>query len=220
MIQPAKTKQSKFLPHVDDDERENQLVLETEQEAIADLFQEEAAISKPKKSKHALLRWSVYGLLAVGITGLALPSFYQQTGCLSRSAEGISYVSRMNTSQQTLWLKKGDFGQSIYAFYALGDVMPEETNNYKYEVKSFQFVSYQYAISKNDKGGSVVGAVFVLPEDYQGIQRTDQHQTGKIHLTTVAIICESFQSEVKTKLPKPFIKNGKPTCAEGTDLTN
>jgi hypothetical protein len=87
-------------------------------------------------------------------------------------------------------------------------------------VQSFNFVSYQYAIPKNDKAKSFVGAVFVLPDHTQDIQVADKPQLVKQQLATFAILCESPKTGVKTKLPKPFLNNGKPTCAEGTDFVN
>ncbi|MFN9860013.1 MAG: hypothetical protein ACK556_18295, partial [Pseudanabaena sp.] len=67
MVQQTKTEQPELLLQVGDDNRENQLVLGTEQEAIADLPQDELPLQKPKKTKRSLLRWIVYGGLGFGI---------------------------------------------------------------------------------------------------------------------------------------------------------
>ena len=221
MIQKAKTKQSEFLLKVGDGDRETQIVSETEQETISDSPQEVAPISKPKKSKRSLLRWSIYSLLGLGIVGLFLPFLLNELtgGCAgkARSSEGKTYVGTMNRGQQAFWLENRTFGKSIPV---LDIWIQEETSNYKYELQGFNFVSYQYAIPKNDKAKSFVGAVFVLPEQSQDIQTANKTQSIEQQLTTFTIICESPKTGVKTKLPKPFLNNGKPACAEGTDFVN
>jgi hypothetical protein len=99
---------------------------------IADLPQEDSATQKPQKGRRSLLRWSIYGLLGLGIVGLFLPAFlYEQTGgCANkaRSSEGKTYVGTMNRGQQAFWLENGTFGKSIPVL-DLG--IKEETSNYK-----------------------------------------------------------------------------------------
>ena len=199
------------------------LVLETEQEAIADLPQEpqeSVRSDQPQESRRSLWRWVVYSLLGLGVMGLVLPNFLNQTnscGNKVRSSEGKTYVGTMNRGQQAFWLENGAFGKSIPV---LGLGISEETNNYKYELQSFNFVSYQYAIPKNDKAKGFVGAVFVLPESSQDLQTADKAKTQAVkqQLATFTILCESPDMGVTTRLPKPFLQNGKPTCAEGTLL--
>jgi type IV pilus assembly protein PilA len=209
MVQQSKTKQPELLMQVGDDDQQNQLVLEPEQEAIADLPQDESPIQKPKKSKRSLLRWIVYGGLGLGILALVIPAFLGQTvGCggnKARNAEGKTYVGSMNRAQQAFWLEKSAFANSIPA---LDMGIKEETSNFKYEIQRLPLVSYQYAIPKNDKVKGFVGAVFVVvPEDTQ---------TEKKEITTVAILCESQGTGLQEKLSKPSFQNGKPACPEGT----
>ncbi|PZO42660.1 MAG: hypothetical protein DCF19_06360 [Pseudanabaena frigida] len=180
------------------------------------------SLQKPPKGRRSLLRWSIYSLLGLGIVGLFLPFFLNELtgGCANkaRSSEGKTYVGTMNRGQQAFWTENRTFGKSIPVL-ELG--IQEETSNYKYEVQSFNFVSYQYAIPKNDKAKSFVGAVFVLPEHSQeDIQTVNKTQSVKQQLATFTILCESPKTGVKTKLPKPFLNNGKPTCAEGTAFVN
>lgn len=198
--------------------------IDAETKFIADPSQEEITPQKPKKSGRSpksLLRWSIYSLLGFGVVGLFLPTFlYQATGgCASkaRSSEGKTYVGSMNRGQQAFWIENGNFGKSIPVL-ELG--IQEETTNYKYEVQGFKLVTYQYAIPKNDKAKSFVGAVFVLPDRSQKTQGLDRSQSEPKQLATFAIVCESPETGVKTKLPKPFLNNGEPTCAEGTNLIN
>lgn len=209
MVQQTKTEQPELLLQAGDDDRENQLVLETEQEAIADLPQDKLPLQKPKKTKRSLLRWIVYGGLGFGILAIALPAFLGQTvGCggnKARNAEGKTYVGSMNRAQQAFWLEKSAFAKSIPA---LDMGISEETSNFKYKIQRLPLVSYQYAIPKNDKVKGFVGAVFVIvPED---------NQTEKKEITTVTILCESQGTGLQEKLSKPSLQNGKPTCAEGT----
>lgn len=221
--------------------------LETEQVAIADLFQEEPANPKPQKPKRSLLRWTIYSTLGFGILALGLPAFLNQTGgCAgkARNSEGKTYVGSMNRAQQAFWLEKSAFAKSIPAL-DLG--ISEETSNFKYEIQRLPLVSYQYAIPKNDKVKSFVGAVFVVvPEDKQILPKSDQStpnstqqplenslenqanqsepqpitQPVKKELTTVAILCESQGTGLQEKLSKPSLQNGNPTCPEGTLLIN
>ncbi len=195
-------------------ERDSQTVV------LVDLPQEDVLPVKPEKSKRSILRWSIYSLLGFGLLALAAPFFLNQTfGCgnKARSSEARTYVGTMNRGQQAFWLENGAFGS--IADLKIG--IQEETINYKYEIESFNFVSYQYAIPKNDKAKSFVGAVFVLPDHSQNIQTIDRSQAENQQLTTFAILCESLETSVKTKLPKPFLNNnGKPACAQGTISLN
>lgn len=207
MVQQSKTKQPELLMQVGDDDQQNQLVLEPEQEAIADLPQDELPLQKPKKTKRSLLRWIVYGGLGFGILAIALPAFLgQAVGCgnKARNSEGKTYVGSMNRAQQAFWLEKSAFAKSIPAL-DLG--IQEETSNFKYEIQRLPLVSYQYAIPKNDKVKGFVGAVFVV---------APENSSEKKEITTVAILCESQGTGLQEKLSKPSFQNGKPTCAEGT----
>jgi type IV pilus assembly protein PilA len=186
----------------------------------ADLPQDTDAPPKPKKSRRWRLRLLIYGSLGFGLIALVLPSF---SGCANkaRSSEGRMYVVSMNRAQQALWSEKQTFGRSIPAL-DLG--IKEETDNFKLEVQSFELVTYQYGVPKNDEVKSFVGAVFVVPEKSQTYQGSNQKEnptsdtkpSAKPELTTVAILCESPKTSVKMKLPNPSLQNGTPTCAEGT----
>jgi len=210
MVQQAKTTQPESLRQ-DEDEVVNQLVLEPEQEAIADLPQDELPLQKPKKTKRSLLRWFVYGGLGLGILAIAIPAFLGQTvGCggnKARNAEGKTYVGSMNRAQQAFWLEKSAFAKSIPA---LDIGIKEETSNFKYATQSLPLASYQYAIPKNDKVKSFVGAVFVVVPE-----REPDNNLDKQEITTVAILCESQGTGTPEKLSKPALQNGKPTCPEG-----
>jgi len=247
MVQQTKTEQPELLLQVGDDDRENQLVLETEQEAIADLPQDESPLKKPKKSKRSLLRWIVYGGLGLGILALVIPALViQAVGCggnKARNAEGKTYVGTMNRAQQAFWLEKSAFAKSIPA---LDIGIQEETSNFKYEIQRLPLVSYQYAIPKNDKVKGFVGAVFVvvpennqMPKPNQAVQDATQpnldaasenkanqsetqptQQAATNEITTVTVICESQGTGLQEKLSKPLLQNGNPTCPEGTLLIN
>jgi type IV pilus assembly protein PilA len=197
---------------------------ELEPDLAVDLPQDTDAPPKPKKPRRWGLRLLIYGSLGFGLIALALPSF---SGCANkvRSSEGRMYVGSMNRAQQALWSEKQTFGRSIAAL-ELG--IKEETDNFKFEVQSFELVTYQYGVPKNDEVKSFVGAVFVAPEKsqiYQGLNQkenstSDTKPSAKRELTTVAILCESPKTGVKMKLPNPFLQNGTPTCAEGTVAFN
>ena len=215
------------------DEHQTQLPLDpesfVEQEATVELIDETIQGEvKPPKKKPSFWRSVLYASIAissvVGVTALFLPFF---VGCgisptRSRNTEAKVYVGTMNRSQQSIWVENQTFGKSISALNA--DIK-EETINHKYELESSDLATYQYAVSKNDRAKSFVGAVFVMPENSQAFQGLDQqvkppqvsNQAGKKELTTFAILCESPEG-IKTKLSKPFLNNGKPTCSEGTEL--
>ncbi|PZV14312.1 MAG: hypothetical protein DCF20_13005 [Pseudanabaena sp.] len=197
---------------------------ELESDLAADLPQDTDALPKPKKARRWRLRLLIYGSLGFGLIALALPSF---SGCgnKARSSEGRTHVGSMNRGQQAFWDEKQAFGRSIPAL-ELG--IKEETDNFKFEMQSFDLVTYQYGVPKNDKVKSFVGAVFVVPEKsqtYQGSnqkanQTSESQPSAKKELTTVTILCESPKTDVKQKLPNPFLQNGTPTCAEGTVALN
>jgi type IV pilus assembly protein PilA len=200
--------------------------METETNLLADLPQEEALPSKQKKPRR-LLRWSIYSLLGFGIIAIVAPAFLGSFGCgtKARSAEARSYVGSMGRAQQALWIENGALGRSIPAL-AIG--IKEETDNYKYDLQGFELVAYHYGVPKNDNLKSFVGAVFVVPEKAQTSQGVNQQANPKSatkpstkkDLTTITILCESPNLGIKTKLPKPFLENGIPNCAEGTVLIN
>ena len=191
---------------------------------VADPPQDTDALPKPKKPRRWVLRLIIYGSLGLGIIALVLHSL---SGCGNKamSSEGRTYVGTMNRGQQAFWAEKQTFGRSIPAL-ELG--IKEETDNFKFEVQSFELVTYQYGVSKNDMAKSFVGAVFVVPEKSQTYQGSEQKEnptlatkaSTKKELTTVAILCESPKTGVKMKLPNPFLQNGNPTCAEGTVSLN
>ncbi|GBO52537.1 type IV pilin PilA [Pseudanabaena sp. lw0831] len=197
---------------------------ELDHDLVADLPQDTATPPKPKKARRWIMRLIIYGSLGFGLIALALPSF---SGCgnKARSSEGRTYVGSMNRAQQAFWSEKQTFGRSIPAL-ELG--IKEETDNFKFQVQSFDLVTYQYGVPKNDNVKSFVGAVFVVPEKSQTSQGSNQkvNQTSesqpsaKKELTTVTILCESPKTGVKQKLPNPFLQNGTPTCAEGTVALN
>ena len=182
---------------------------------------------KRHKKKPSFWRSFLYGSIAIGsavvVTALFLPSLVScGSPTRSRNAEAKNYVGTMNRLQQSIWLENQTFGKSISDLNAQ---IKEETINHKYELESSDLATYQYAISKNDGAKSFVGAVFVMPEHSQAFQKLNQpvkppqasNQAVKKELTTVAILCESPKG-IKTKLSKPFLNNGKPTCSEGTEL--
>jgi type IV pilus assembly protein PilA len=198
--------------------------LDTENNLLADLPQEESKSPNQKKYRR-LLRWSIYSLLGLGLIAIVAPAFLGSFSCgtKARSSEAKAYVGGMGKAQQAFWLENGVLGQSIPAL-AIG--IKEETDNYKYDLQSFELVAYHYGVPKNDNLKSFVGAVFVVPEKAQTSQGVNQQASPKsatkpsteAELTTVTILCESPNLGVKTKLPKPFLENGIPKCAEGTVL--
>ena len=197
---------------------------ELDPDLVADLPQDTDTPPKPKKPRRWVLRLIIYGSLGFGLIALVLPSFM---GCANKakSSEGRTYVGSMNRMQQALWAEKQTFGRSVPAL-DLG--IKEETDNFKFEVQSSDLDTYQYAVPKNDKVKSFVGAVFVVPEKSQTYQGSDQKEnqtseskpSARKELTTVTILCESPKIGVKQKLPNPFLQNGTPTCAEGTVALN
>lgn len=197
---------------------------ELDHDLVADLPQDAAPPPKPKKARRWILRSIIYSSMGFGLIALVLPSF---SGCgnKAKSSEGRTYVGSMNRAQQAFWTEKQAFGRSIPVL-ELG--MQEETVNFKFEIQSFDLVTYQYGVPKNDKVKSFVGAVFVVPEKSQTYQGSNQklNQTSasqpraEKELTTVTILCESPQTGVQQKLPNPFLQNGTPTCAEGTVALN
>lgn len=199
---------------------------ELDPDVVADLPQDPVTPPKPKRPRRWILRLIIYGSLGFGLIALVLPS-YTSVGCgnKARSSEGKTYVGSMNRAQQAFWIEKQAFGRSIPA---LDMGIKEETDNFKYEVQSFELVTYQYGVPKNDKAKSFVGAVFVVPEKsqtYQGSnqkanQTSESKPSAKKELTTVVILCESSKIGVNMKLPNPTLQNGTLNCAEGTVVLN
>lgn len=197
---------------------------ELDLDLAADPLKDIANAQKQKKARRWILRLVIYGSLGFGLIALALPSF---SGCgnKARSSEGRTYVGSMNRAQQAFWSEKQTFGRSIPALELR---IKEETDNFKFEVQSFELVTYQYGVAKNDKVKSFVGAVFVVPEKSQSYQGSTQtaNQTSeskpsiKKELTTISILCESPKIGIKMKMPNPTLQNGTPTCAEGTVAFN
>ena len=197
---------------------------EPDRDMSDDLSQDTDAPLKPQKARRWILRLIIYGSLGFGLIALVLPSF-MCSPTKARSSEGRTYVGSMNRAQQAIWSEKQTFGRSIPA---LDIGVKEETDNFKFEVQSFELVTYQYGVPKNDTLKSFVGAVFVVPEaaqTYQGFnQKTnptpESKPSAKKELTTVAILCESPKIGVSMKLPNPLHQYGTPTCAEGTVALN
>lgn len=185
--------------------------MDTETNLLTDLPQEESAPPKQKKTRR-LLRWSIYSLLGLGLLAIVAPAFLGSFSCgtKARSSEARTYVGSMGRAQQAFWLENGALGRSIPA---LEIDIKKETENYKYDLQSFELVAYHYGVPKNDNLKSFVGAVFVVPE----ITPTSQSPTQKANqisavkpsakkaLTTVTILCESPKTGVKQKLPNPFL---------------
>jgi type IV pilus assembly protein PilA len=197
---------------------------EIDHDLVADLPQDTSTLPKPKKARRWILGLIICGSLGLGLVAWILPSA-MSCGNKAKSSEGKTYVGTMNRMQQAIWSEKQAFGRSIPAL-DLG--IKEETVNFKFEVQSFELVTYQYGIPKNDEVKSFVGAVFVVPEKSQTYQGSNQKEnptsdtkpSAKPELTTVAILCESPKTSVKMKLPNPSLQNGNPTCAEGTVSLN
>jgi type IV pilus assembly protein PilA len=193
---------------------------EPDHDLVADMSQDPSTSPKPKKARRWILRLFIYGSLGLGLIALVLPTS-MSCGNKAKSSEGKIYVGTMNRGQQALWVEKQAFARSIPAL-DLG--IKEETVNFKFEVQSFELVTYQYGVPKNDEVKSFVGAVFVVPEKSQTYQGSNQKEnptsdtkpSAKNELTTVAILCESPKTGVKMRLPNPSLQNGTPTCAEGT----
>jgi len=194
--------------------------VDDETSLLTDLPQEEAQPRKQKRSRQ-ILRWSIYGLLTFGALAIAAIAFLGSSsscGTKAKSSEARTYVGSMGRAQQAFWLENEALGRSIPAL-AIG--IKEETDNYKYDLQSFDLVAYHYGVSKHDNLKSYVGAVFVVPETNKTSQGSDEtasspKPSSKKQLTTTTILCESPQLGVKTKLPKPFLEKGIPQCAEGT----
>jgi hypothetical protein len=114
--------------------------LDTENNLLADLPQEEFKSPKHKKYRR-LLRWSIYSLLGLGLIAIVAPAFLGSFSCgtKARSSEAKAYVGSMGKAQQAFWLENGVLGQSIPAL-AIG--IKEETDNYRYDLQSFGLVAY------------------------------------------------------------------------------
>ena len=201
--------------------------VDEETSLLADLSQEDTAPQKQKKPRQ-LFRWSIYGLLGIGliaIGSIALLGSSFSCGTKARSSEARTYVGSMGRAQQAFWLENGALGRSIPAL-EIG--IKEETANYKYDLQSFELVAYHYGVPKNDDLKSFVSAVFVVPDRDKKLQGSNQQinptsgstPNTKKELTTVTILCESSEIGVKQKLANPFLQNGTPTCAEGTVAFN
>ena len=228
MIRKAEHKQSEALQSEEFQDKirsipEIFIEIKAEANSISDLSQEDTATQKQKKSGRSRLRWLIYGSLGFGLLSMAITSLPSLLSCgyMGISAEGRAYVDSMNRGQQAFWTENGTFGSSIAA---LNIGMTENNNNDKYELQSSEFVTYQYAIPKNEKGKSFVGAVFVAPKKAQISQGSSQRVNStsnakpitKKELNTVTILCEAPKNSFQAKLPQPFLKDGIPTCAEGS----
>lgn len=197
---------------------------------LAVLSQEDTASKKETKSGQ-LFRWAIFSLLGFGLVAIGATAFLgmSSTSCKNKIPEGRTYLGAIGTAQQTFWIENRAFGRSIPAL-AVG--ISEETESYKYDIQSFELVAYHYGVPKNDNLINFVGAVFVMPETDQTSQgltqkanqtsstKTSYKTSSKKELTTVTILCQSSKLGVKQKLANPFLKNGTPTCAEGTVAFN
>ena len=142
------------------------------------------------------------------------------------SLESRTIVGAMNRGQQAYFLENNRFGSTI-ALLELG--ISERTKCYQYLTRSQQEASFQYGIPLQPHGitkrnilGIPAGNQKILLPSYIGavfpfsIKQIGSN-TAQIQRGTIAILCVSKQPLNKNTLPLPVNKQGKLTCAVGTE---
>ncbi|NES84474.1 MAG: prepilin-type N-terminal cleavage/methylation domain-containing protein [Moorea sp. SIO2B7] len=148
-----------------------------------------------KNNKHQENGFTLIELIVVVfiigvLSAIALPSFLNQS-CTNK-AEAQTYLGSMNRGQQAFYLENKVFADSIEK---IGIGIQTETTNYKYSIEYQEKAVFHYALTKDKKQNSFVGAVFIVPEKNQ----------------TVTILCKST-SIGQQQIALPKLQDGVPIC--------
>jgi type IV pilus assembly protein PilA len=156
----------------------------------------------PANSQHSLNSVSI-GCLPIPvltIVGIVLfPPYFCIDMCPHHAnTEAISKLNNINRAQQAYFLENDTFTSSLKE---LEIQFETETNNYSLNIfQTSQRISYVYAISKNKKLYSYIGAVFATT-------------TPQSENLTVSIICGLDEPEL-AKTALPTFENQQPVCAK------
>lgn len=160
----------------------------------------------PKSSfrfRPSALDW-VAGLMTIGlISAIALPSF----SCgPARRPPALTFMQTINRAQQTFYLQKNVFADSLQA---LDLTVPKQTVEYTYSVLNQGKVAISYAISREPGHRNYVGGVFLIP--------TTEVDTKAVkgEMTTVSILCVS-NADSTGQPTAPTYQNGQLDCSTGT----
>ncbi|HAZ43624.1 MAG TPA: general secretion pathway protein GspH [Cyanobacteria bacterium UBA11369] len=164
--------------------------------------------SVPQESKNNGCSGCLITLLCffsvVGILGwIALPSFFSNQQAKPRQPEAKQYLSSINKGQQYWYTENGIF---THNFEALGVGIKTQTINYSYSISATKTAAFSYAISRDQKLKSYVGAVFLVPDPGGAID----------DMTTVSIVCEA-KSKGTTRIQDPILQNGVPSCGADSE---
>lgn len=124
---------------------------------------------------------------------IAIPS-YQNMANKAKQTEAKQTLSAINKSQETYQRQKNTFSHN---FDALNVGIKPQTTNYIYFISATKTAAFSYAISRNQKLKSYVGAVFLVP--------------AKDQIKTVSILCQD-KSKGTNRLQDPILQNGVPIC--------
>ncbi len=153
------------------------------------------------KSSLGCISALIIGFLTVGVLGaIALPNFLAMA-TKAKQSEAKQFLSAINRSQESSQREKKTFSHN---FAALGVGIKPQTTNYIYFTSGTKTAAYSYAISRNEKLKSYVGAVFLVPAKYE--------------IKTVSILCQAKLKGIN-RLQEPILQNGVPTCgADSEDM--
>ena len=97
-------------------------------------------------------------------------------------------------SQQAYYSENRTFSNN---FDALGSGIKTQSRKYIYWTRGTKKAAFSYAISRNEKLSSYIGAVFLVP--------------AKNEIKTVGIVCEAKLKGI-ARLQEPILQNGVPMC--------
>lgn len=168
----------------------------------------------PKLIHYLFTRKFVIVIIGI-LSAIAFPSFITSSCACKPGSEAKVYLGSINRAQQAYFLESGKFSPTINQL-EIG--IQEDTERYKYSTKITKNSAFNYGIAKLkylDKNNffdekplySFVAAVFIV-------------QDPKINeKKTITIICQNdVPGTIKPN--NPTLKNGIPTCVEGTTDIN
>ncbi len=168
-------------------------------------FTEKASQSDSSSVSYVRLAQLVFLQLLIISFGAAiyLPNFLH-SGSKAKEFEAKTAVKWMNRAQETYFLEKSTFSDSLEN---LDLDIATQTENFNYSTRATKSAVFNYGISRRKRLKSYVGGVFVLPVTEFG--------TYKDAMTTIKILCK-VDSPGIIRPHEPSYVQGKLTCGPGT----
>ena len=170
-------------------------------------------LSSNKNQGFTILEFLVVIVIIGVLAAIAISSFLD---CRNpgKQSEAKTYVDTMNKSQQSYFIEKHTFANSIEE---LGIGIKTKTLNYQYSIQTTPKAAFSYgiALKKPTSNGikSYVGAVFLVPVE------KDKTKADKNQMETAAILCEA-NSPGTNQPANPSYQKDKAMCGENThDIT-